>query len=134
MQAALMGPVVEAEGVVGHWASWRSEPAKPPVEKRLVSGYQGRVGLLEMDLPTRAWTSHIPEKVPEEARFHSMRMAPACVPCVLTIMSDHSTYPGITGIAYSHHRLGTALVVEEGAAGHDYGVALAHELGVGGNG
>lgn len=44
-----------------------------------------------LDLPIRVWTSHIPANAPaEEARFHSMSTAPACVPWVLTIMSDHS--------------------------------------------
>lgn len=40
--------------------------------------------------------------------------------------------PIITGIADSHYGLGITLVVEKTSAGHNYRVALAHELGIGG--
>src|SRR5256885_13806676 len=61
------------QGVFGHWdggQACRSEPQKPPM---------------------RVCTSHMPEgESAGDARFHSIRIAPAVAPCVATIMSDRS--------------------------------------------
>jgi len=74
IKAAMQLLLMVAElGVVGHCATCRFEPAKPPM---------------------RVWISHIPDGEPEsEERFHWIRIAPAVAPWVDTIMSLHSTMP-----------------------------------------
>jgi len=62
----------ELLAVTGHCATCKSLPTNPP---------------------TRVCTSHIPLGVPLVAKFHSISVAPACAPCVLTIISLHSTCP-----------------------------------------
>lgn len=77
MKAAIQLVLTAAElGVVGHCASWRWEPAKPPI---------------------LVWTSHMPDGVPE-MRLYSIKIAPAWAPWVLTIVSDHSIEPRSPGL------------------------------------
>lgn len=55
LELFVLVPLLGNAGVAGQSASWRFEPLKPPI---------------------RVCTSHMPEGVPEVARFHSMRIAP----------------------------------------------------------
>lgn len=68
MQFGLTGAGgVGVEGVVGQSASWRLEPAKPPM---------------------RVCTSQMPDGEPRVARLYSIRVAPAWVPWVLEWVLD----------------------------------------------
>ena len=66
------------EAVTGHWATCKLLPTNPPI---------------------LVWTSHMPlGTLPVVARFHCIKIAPCCWPCVLTSMSLHSTCPVDPGV------------------------------------